>query len=639
MSISEDALQLGKGLAGAGGASLSGLLNDALGRFIGDNFKAIPGYLIDLDGKKSESFASVVRGATESAEPAEPAAIPADAAAAVIDVCDELDLDSFRAAYRRIADAKTLKKTPVPKGETKTNITLGILLAARAAVPLETVAEELDRLNSKTPGSQWPDMIAVASTGVINYGVQFPGESLSGDFLPPAEGALTNFVPSMYVVIVMRPTGTYAFNKMLAFLLAHLGFFSPAAKLPPWLQILEGVPGNVVTLTGYQYNLKGNLVPVPREFYQDRYLPPRPLLIQDPQGNVLSTIQYMPWQDGGTILLRGKLPLEGLLVFLGKHAVSAGVIKRPALQISHVLPITPADFSQFLERFQRQSNMIVRNDPGHVVFQKLADEGTSSPFMARIFLGILHLRDAVFPDPATRGEFDKIYDFVISAVSNARTASQNISRMWEEHTRKARSGEIVHQQGTHIHITETIDKDLRREVESFLNAATRTLKTGMQNLGKSLNVDIGFLFGKPERFKKGIAALKNTEPDLAEYLRCTRLWSEPLLKSRNDLEHEPEVLSGVTYAPAGTGVAVQEPVVAGTPVTKFVGHSFDRLICFVEEFAVHCLNRKLPAGITITELALADRPVEAPERFRVTLASGGFAPWRIAFHMSRFEQT
>jgi hypothetical protein len=75
------------------------------------------------------------------------------------------------------------------------------------------------------------------------------------------------------------------------------------------------------------------------------------------------------------------------------------------------------------------------------------------------------------------------------------------------------------------------------------------------------------------------------------------------------------------------------------PVTQFVQHSFDRLVCFVEEFAVHCLKQQLPPGITIRELDLADRLEEAPERFKVTLASGGFPPWRITFHTSRFEET
>ena len=641
MSPSEVALQFGMSLADPGQPSTSTILNDALWHFVGDDYKVTPGYLIDLDGRQSAGFASVIHTSTVSVvDPADACAVPADATAAVIDVCDELNLERFQAAYGRIADVKTLRKTPVPKdGPTRTNVTLGVVFAARSAVSLEIIGEELDRLNSKTPSRQWPDMIVIASTGVINYGVQFPGESISGDYLPPAEGAFKAFVPSIYVVILMRPTRTYSFNKMLAFLLCHLGIFSPAAELPPWLPILEGVPHSLVTLTGFQYNLSGDLVPVPRQFYNDRYFPPRPLLIQDPEGNVLATIQYLPWQDGGTILMEGKLPLEGLLVFLGKDALKGGFIKRENLQISHVLPITPADFGELLNRFQKQSNMLVRNDPRQVIIQKYADEGSSSPFMARIFLGIMRLRDAVFPVPATRLEFDNHYEVVFSALTNARTASQNISRIWDEHTRKLGSGEIVREQGTAIHISENIDKDLRREVENFLNAATRALKTGMQNIGKHSNVDIGFLFMKAGTFERKVAELEKTEPDLAEYLRHTRIWSEPLLKSRNDLEHEPEVLSRVAYMPAGTGAVAQEPVVAGMPVTDFVNYTFDRLTCFVEEFAAHCLTRQLPAGITITELSPADRLAEAPERFRVTLASGGFPPWRIAFHTSRFEDT
>lgn len=149
-------------------------------------------------------------------------------------------------------------------------------------------------MNAQTPGREWPDMVVVASTGSINYAVQFPGESLSGDFLPPAEGALSNYTPEIYVVMVMRPTGTHTFNKMAAFLVAHLVIFSPGAKVPNFSHILEGVPKTAVTLSGYQYNLGGDLVPVPRQFYNDRYLPPPPILIEDQKGQLLSTIQFLP---------------------------------------------------------------------------------------------------------------------------------------------------------------------------------------------------------------------------------------------------------------------------------------------------------------------------------------------------------
>lgn len=637
MGISDDAYIAGKGVASATSATIAEAVNRALNQFLGDHFRADTGHAVDHSGKRSEDFACVVHTVQENLAPS---SFPADTVAALIDCCEDLTIDELRSRYRRVAEAKMLAKTPVPKGETRTNVTLGVILAARAPVPLEAIAEELDCLNAQTPGNCRPDMIVIASTGAINYAVQFPSESITGDFLPPAEGALANYTPAFYVVMVMRPTGDYAFNKMLAFLLGHLGIFAPAAApgLPDWNLVLDGVTRTAVTVTGYQYNLQGELVPVPRSFYNDRYIAPRPFLIEDPSGEVLATVQYLPWQDGAAILLHGKLPLEGLLIFLGKIGLG-GVIRLKHGQISHVLPITPTDFNEWLKRIQRQSNMRVRNDPGRFVIQKLADEGTSSPFMARIFLGVLRLRDAVFSDPTTRENFDKLYDYMSSALMNARTASQKIAHLWEDHARKVAAGEIVRFEGRNIHIAENIDKELRTEVENFLNATTRGLKTGMQNIGNELEVNIGFLFKQKDAFERGVAALEKTDPNLAEYLRQTRTWSEPLMKSRIDLEHGTWVLPRVSYTPEGSAVRTGEPHVADMPVTEFVKFSFDRLCCFVEEFTAHCLQRRMPDGVTIMETSIAQRSAEAPERFRVTVAARGFPAWRIAYHASRFEET
>jgi hypothetical protein len=483
-------------------------------------------------------------------------------------------------------------------------------------------------------------MLVVASTGTVNYAVQFPGESLSGDFLPPAEGAPAAFTPPIYVVIVMRPTGDHTFNKMLAFFIAHLAIFSPGAKLPNWPQILEGVPQEAVTISGYQYNLSGDLLPVPRQFYNDRYLPPLPTCIEDRQGKLLCTVQFLPWQDGGTILLKGALPLEGLLIFLGEEVLQrAGIIKRPDAQISYVLPITQAHFNRMLTRIQRQSNMIVRNDETQWIVRKLADEGSQSPFVARSFIGIMRLRDIVFHDPVRRDRFDKSYEFAITSLHNARAASHEIVQLWEEHARKVSSGEVVRLQGRTIHITESIDTELRRHVENFLNAAVRTLKQGMQNLAIELQVNIGFLFKNQGAFDTALADLEATDPLLAEYLRQTRTWSERLVQSRNAIEHESWMLPRVMYSHSSNTIRANEPSISNQPVSEFVGFLFDRVSCFVEEFTAHCLQRQMPAGITITEIALSERLAEAPERFNLTLASGGPPAWKIAFHSSPFNET
>jgi len=572
--------------------------------------------------------------------------MPFDAVAAVIDASESLDLERLRAAYGRIAQVKRLRKSAAlrPKDPPSTNVTLGVIFAPRSALPLDDLADELGRLNVQTPGGEWPNMVAVGSTGAINYAVQFPGESsLSGDWLLPAEGELAGCVPPMYVVAVMRPTRAWTFNKMLASIVAHLAIFSPGAEVPNFTQILEGVPQKGVTISGCQYNLRGNLLPVPRQFYNDRYLPPLPWLIEDQKGTLLSTLQFLPWQDGGVILLRGKLPLDGLLIFLGKEAlglVGLRIFGRPDVQLSHVLPITQAHFNELLARIQRQTNMVVRRAQPKLVLQKIADEGSCSPVMARLLMGMMRLRDQVYSDDASRKRFDKCYELVTSPILNARTTAQEVVHLYDEHVRKATSGEIARLRGQTIHVDESIDKELRKQVESFLNTAVRALKQGMQRVATELQVDIGFLFSNQAAFAKGLAPLEVEDPALAEYLRQTRTWSHRLVEEcRNALEHEGWTLPRVTYSPSGSGVEVGEPLISGQPVSQFVTSMLDRLLCFAEEVTVHCLQRQMPTGITITEIPLAQRLAEAPERFTLTLASGGRRAWQLAYHSSSFEET
>lgn len=632
MSISEEAFRAGAALSLADGGEIPDALNAALNLFVGDHFRSATGSVIDRDGGRSERFAAVVyEVGKETVGGADP--FLTDTVAAVIDGCEELTPESLRVCYRRIANAKALKKTE-PLGTT-----LGIVFALRSAVPLAVLAEELERLNTTTPAKYWPDFISIASVGAINYGVQFPTESVSGDFVLPPKPVPLPHIPPFYVVIISRPTGAHTFNKTLAFLIAHLSLvFAPAAKLPNWKEILEGVSQTAMTHAGYQYNLSGELMPVPRNLYNDRYIPPRPLLIEDKRGRVLSTIRFQDWQDGGVILLMGLLPLDGILVFLGKKGMQS-VVRLANAQLSHVLPITKDDFTAMLNTFQQRSNLRVKADPGRFVVEKFAEEGSASPFMARIVLGIMRLRDAALADGSKREEFDKLFEFLMSSLLSVRTSSRAISEMWEGHAKKISSGEIVNLQGDRVHIQENINRDLRREVESFLNTSVRTMKTGLQNLGKSLNVDIGFLFKQQTAFESGVAELEKGDPALATYLRHTRIWSEPVLKSRIDLEHSTWVLPKVVYTPTRMGVSVGEPEVAGRPVSEFVRDAFDRLTCFVEEFTAHCLQQRMLAGITIAEIPLAQRPPEAPERFKLTLVFGGVTPWRIAFHASTFEET
>jgi hypothetical protein len=211
--------------------------------------------------------------------------------------------------------------------------------------------------------------------------------------------------------------------------------------------------------------------------------------------------------------------------------------------------------------------------------------------------------------------------------------------MWQEHAGKVSSGEIARIDGKSIRIDASINNELKKEVESFLNAAVRVLKQGMQTVATEFGADLGFLFQKQTSFDAKIAALRGTDPLLADYLDKTRGWSETLIQSRNAIEHKGWKLPPIGYEQVGKSVKATAPLIEGKPFPEFVSFMLNRLCSFVEEFTAYQLQKRMPAEITICEIPLAERPAELPERFRVTLTNGGNPRWTLAYHVSKFEDT
>ena len=114
--------------------------------------------------------------------------------------------------------------------------------------------------------------------------------------------------------------------------------------------------------------------------------------------------------------------------------------------MSYVVPITREDFNELIRRIQRQTNMVVKSGEGKWIVQKLADEGTSTPFFARIFMGVLRLRDLAYSETA-RDKFDQHFEFVSSSLLTARTTAKELAELWEQHIQKLGSGEAARIRG------------------------------------------------------------------------------------------------------------------------------------------------------------------------------------------------
>jgi hypothetical protein len=193
---------------------------------------------------------------------------------------------------------------------------------------MERIGEFIIELNSTHPSSEWPDMVVVLTQGTVNYVVSFPGEPIKGDFLLP--NVAYPYVAPMYINVLARGLGLFSINRMCAFMFLHLGTFFPGANLPKADEVLEGVSELGLTLGTYQFNLRNQLVPVSFDLYaKQSILAPLPFRIEDHKGNLLSRVQFVPWQGGGLVRLIGKLSLEEILIFLGSEAKNAKIIKQP----------------------------------------------------------------------------------------------------------------------------------------------------------------------------------------------------------------------------------------------------------------------------------------------------------------------
>ncbi len=616
------------------GSNINECLIATLNEFLAWPFRAGPARITDAEGHKA-TFGTVIY--TVSGEQSVGAAITigANNAACVIHAVRDLRAEEIRDGYESIACVKRLKRTQPPELGPINNTPLGIILGVDSALSIKAITEAMIRENADRPSTEWPDIIAVLTKGTVNYAAQFEGDAIQASFtLPNFRSRVT---PPMYVHIFMRGAGPFAFNSMCGLLFMHLKSFSPGTDLPASDVVLEGVSHLGMTFGAHQFNLQGELVPVPNEEYIAALYRPLPFRIEDKDGNLLSHIQAIPWQGGAAIRMTGKLPLEGLLPFLGRVAADARIFRQSHGAISSVLPIGKTEFGKFLARIQAQTNMKVKPEQPKMVVSKMADEGTSSPFIARLSLSILRFRDIVFPDSAEHEKFDEAYDFVFTTLSNMRTNAKKILDLISAHRGSVALGRAARLRGHTINIEESIDLELHNSVAEFLNSSVRLLKDAVQKLLVVLGLDIGCLYRKTGGFKTGIAVLRKADPALAGYLEETRKWSERLISVRNDL-HEGWLLPKFAYREIAGTIEVEEPQIGGQAAPEFVSHITDRVCCFVEDLLIHALQARMLSGISVAEIPISERKPVCPERFEPAFVSGGAKIWRIAYHDSTFEE-
>jgi len=553
-----------------------------------------------------------------------------DVAVATAYACPVLDETSLAAGYEWIAQVKALQKTP-SDDPSRSTVALGVVVAATSVHSLDSIAQTMRRLNSGTAANLRPDMVVVLARGTINYLVTLgPDQTMPGDWLPPARGE-RDFVPPALLHMATTATSAFSLNRLVGFVIAQLAFCAPGVERPDMQAAIVGVPSNRTVIALYQFNLAAELV----EVRNTAPVAVPPFLIESPTKELLAKMHYQPWQDGGVVILDGLLPLEGLLVFASMAVPTMTLKLKNDRQISSVLPMSLDDYKTFAQQIAKSSNLTVRPQHQEFTIAHLMDEGTSTPFIARLWLTPLHLRDLVLHEPADIEVFDTTYASILNDLTTLRRIGRETLDLWNGHAQRIRNGEIIRYQNG-IHVDQTIDEPLVHSVETIVRSAADAAKL-FQKLTLVFGTAIGFMFQEDAKFEAGVKALEATDPMLADYLREVRKWLQSLTLARNKLEHDAIVPLRIQYLrQAGDRFDVKEPEVLGLPLTRFIPVILNRLNRFIEEVMVRSMQGAIVKPMTIAEIAVGSRDPVKPERFAAGLL-GQVQPWQIIYSDDAFD--
>lgn len=277
-------------------------------------------------------------------------------------------------------------------------------------------------------------------------------------------------------------------------------------------------------------------------------------------------------------------------------------------------------------------------------------KGSSNPFVARMFIGILELRkDAYQFLPGSQEEKNKkIYEFdeFFSPLHTSMDVSYEkvleILRLITEYKKKVKDGKVIYVQNNTTQITETIDRKVNELFKDYIINIHRAFNE-LKPLLKFLQIDIDCLYMKDLKFNEGILTLIGLGMnDLADVLRQHRLrWSENFKKLRVDIEHYGYNIEEIGFKKniENSSFIMVEPNIDNRMLTQYIIDTTNEVISFIENMLIYAISKMLPTGIIICEIPENLRDPKLPEKFKISINPNLFPNDCVEWHIndSKYE--
>jgi len=236
----------------------------------------------------------------------------------------------------------------------------------------------------------------------------------------------------------------------------------------------------------------------------------------------------------------------------------------------------------------------------------IIDEGTSSPFPARLMGQMFNLRDKLIRDKKKRQAFNNAYNPILDNFMELKTTVKELKEIQDQHLKEvAEGGAVIIHPNRQISVIRPIDTRYRALIKDFFIKGEMII-SGIPGVGKEFDIRIGFFFGDANKFKKGVDKLRVAWKELCEpviqdleYARST--WYKDFNDIRNDIEHKTLKVPPIEYHLDGNAkVSVHFPdFVPNHSVLVTMEHLTDRILELLEDCIVFMFATRLEPGLLI----------------------------------------
>lgn len=274
------------------------------------------GFIVGSDGAVSKQTDLIIYDAINSPvyrKGPKTHILPRDNVAAIIEVKSKLNKEQLRDAAEKISSVKAIQTSPISNLDQPVTFsdliisnTLGCVFAFDSYTSLETLTENLKEINEQYDSDYWIDMVVVLDKGIISYAIQYP---FSKNFPAWFGGPVVNEFPvcPIYIHLVKQDSKELSLNHFFLRVMSHLTFFRKRTSID-FSSILGQDSTEIMTIQGYQYNIKKELVPADESHCKETFQNPkiRFNLYSEKDHCLIGQICYWPWQDGVSIIFSGR---------------------------------------------------------------------------------------------------------------------------------------------------------------------------------------------------------------------------------------------------------------------------------------------------------------------------------------------